>query len=101
MSNNSYLIGNAVRVSCAFTDAAGIASDPADVVLLVREPGAVSNAIHAVAEGFLKKVAPGRYTADIAADKAGEWLYRFEGTGGLTAAEDGRFTVTDSPIKNN
>jgi hypothetical protein len=99
MSTNNYLIGNAVRVSCVFTDGAGIIGDPAAVTLIVREPGAEDNAIHALDGGLLKKVAIGRYSADIYANKPGSWLYRFEGTGGLTAAEDGSFTVIDSILK--
>ena len=42
----------------------------------------------------------GFYTAVVAPDAAGQWVWRWTATGAATTAEDGTFTV-DSTVGNN
>lgn len=92
MAIHEYIIGNRVRMSAAFTTAAGAAVDPTTVTLTVRPPsGAASTPSPA-------KDSTGNYHADVTPDLVGDWRYRWIGSGALVAAGEGEFLVTESRV---
>lgn len=89
---NNYMVGQAVRLSAVFSNSAGTAADPTTITCKVRNPAGT------IASYTPTKDSTGNYHYDvtIASDGNGEWLFRFEGTGAVTAAEESSFWVRDS-----
>lgn len=93
--SNAYDVGDAIRLSVAFTNSAGSAVDPGAVALKVRNPaGTVTTYTYAL--GDLTKSGTGAYYRDIDLDTAGEWAYRWAGTTSNKAATEAEFTVRAS-----
>lgn len=93
--SNAYDVGDAIRLSVAFTNSASAAVDPSAVSLKVRNPaGTVTTYTYALGE--LTKASTGNYYRDIDLDAAGEWAYRFAGTTSNKAAVEGEFIVRPS-----
>ena len=88
----NYMVGQAVRLSAVFSNSAGTAADPTTITCKVRNPAGT------IASYTPTKDSTGNYHYDvtIASDGNGEWLFRFEGTGAVTAAEESSFWVRDS-----
>ena len=92
MAANVYDIGDTVRLKGAFTNDAGAATDPTAITLTVKDPtGAVTTYTYALAQ--VVKSATGIYYYDLLISKAGDWYYRFEGTGAVATAGEEYFTV--------
>lgn len=88
-------IGDLRRVTAAFTDALGVATDPTGVVLYVRKPGALSATTYNYpADPIIVKDSTGNYHADLAIDTEGAWHYEWAGTGAVTADEEDSFYVS-------
>lgn len=91
--------GDVVRVTTdpGFTNAAGAPADPTTVNLLwkVGSGGAVTTWTRPAAgpDTQIVKDATGVYHADIPVVEAGVHYFRWEGTGAVVAAEEGRFSV--------
>lgn len=90
--SNTYLIGNAVRLSAVFRDFAGNPADPTTVTLSVKRIGGTLETPTAV------KDATGYYHYDYTPLTAGTYNYRFAGTGDVVSATEGSFTVTPTTI---
>lgn len=91
--SNVFAVGQRVRVSVAFADSAGTATDPTAVVLKYMNPRAeITTKTYALAE--VTKDSTGNYHYDIDLDIAGKWWYRFNGTGALVAANEAAFTAS-------
>jgi hypothetical protein len=91
----NYDIGDMIRLSGSFTNSAGTATDPTTVTLKVKDPsGNIDTYTYALSE--VTKDSTGAYHKDITIDEAGQWYYRFVGTGTVAAAEEGEFEVRDS-----
>lgn len=88
----TYDIGDQVRVTATLTDLAGTATDPTAVTLTVRKPDGTSTS-YTYGAGTVTKSATGVYYKDVDVDQAGEWNYRWTGTGALVVAEEGQFYV--------
>jgi hypothetical protein len=95
---NAYDIGDVVEVlswdaaesptgSTGFTDAAGALADPTAVTLTVRAPDGT------LSTPSVSKAATGRYSATVSPSQSGTWVYRWVGTGAVTAAAEGAFYV--------
>jgi len=98
MSANVYDVGDLVRVSAVFKNAAGVDTDPTTVSFKFRKPdGTVTT--WAVTAGQIVKDSTGNYHADLAVTNAGEWRHRFIGTGTVTAVEENSFLVKSSLIE--
>lgn len=96
---NSYDIGQAVRISVEFTDAAGAAIDPTTVTASYWVPGLGIVTLTYGVDANVVREAVGSYYTDIdTTDAAGEWPYRWQGTGNVTVAADGVFSVADSQL---
>jgi uncharacterized protein YfaS (alpha-2-macroglobulin family) len=97
MVNNTYVSGNEIRLSVAFQTLDGNAIDPTAVELKVIDPdGDVTTYL----PDAVVKDAVGHYHVDLTMDVAGRWYYRFEGSGAVTAAGEGSFTVNHSPFQS-
>ena len=87
---NSYDRGDLVRLRAEFKNAAGTLTNPTAVVLRVKDPaGAVTTPVTTTG-------AAGVYEHDLSLTLEGTWIYRFEGTGAVQAAEEGEVYVRNS-----
>lgn len=87
---NTYDVGDRVKIQGSFTDANGTAADPTAVAVKVRDPsGNVSTYTYALSQ--VTKQETGVYYMYVTIDEAGEWWYRFEGTGAVIAADEMHF----------
>lgn len=75
--------------------------DPTTVVCRVREPRSdapITVAATKVGVVTVEGKTYMRYTAEVITDIAGDWYYRFEGTGAVTATAEKRFSVRASKV---
>ena len=83
---NEYFKGQTVRITGTFS-VAGTATDPDTVTLTVRNPaGLETSYIYAAAQ--ISRVSAGVYYANVSLDKAGRWIYKWEGTGEVPASTE-------------
>jgi len=87
---NIYDRGDLVRLTCAFTDAAGAAADPTAVAVTIKAPD------DTVTTGAATKSAVGSYYFDLSITQSGVYAYRFAGTGAVQAAAEGQLRVKPS-----
>lgn len=93
---NVYDRGDVVRVSAAFTNPAGAATDPTTVRVLYKYfESAVTTLVYPT-DAALVKDSTGNYHVDIDLIAEGVWSIRIEGTGVLTAAAELQVNVRDS-----
>jgi hypothetical protein len=96
----TYELGYLVRVTGTFTDpnSSDDPIDPTAVKLYVQNPaGAVSELVY-LTDTDIVKSGTGVYYADIDANVAGKWYYRFVGTGAAQAAKQSVFKVRGTDI---
>lgn len=93
MSIDVYDIGDLVRVSGAFTNAAGTATDPTAVSLKVIAPDGTQTTYVYGTDAEVVKDSTGNYHADLSVSAAGDWHYQWIGTGAVQAAQGGQFVV--------
>lgn len=89
---NTYDKGDLVRVTAAFTNAAGTATDPTTVVCRVKSPSSTTMYTY-LTDAALVKDSTGNYHLDVSANESGQWWYRWEGTGAVQQAEEDSFIV--------
>ena len=94
---NIYAKNSLVRVSADFT-LATIDTDPSTIKCYYKDPtGTITTLVYGT-DGALVKDSAGKYHVDISAATSGNWYYRFEGTGTVTAANENEFIVPLSQI---
>ena len=97
---SDYIVGQLVRLSATFTDAAGAAADPDTVRLLhkpMSAPGATLQTLTYPGEGTsIVRDSLGQYHADISMDDPGTHYWRWESTGDAQAAAQGQFSVASA-----
>ena len=96
MSCQQYNLGALVTVRGAFTDPATAAAiDPDVIKLSVLTPDGVVTTYVYGTDDLVKKTADttGQYSADLNAQQAGWWYYRWWSEGIGQAAREGRFKV--------
>lgn len=82
-----YSVGDLVKLTATFTDAANALEDPTAVAFTVYAPnGATSTPV-------VTRVSTGVYTALVSATQEGDWEWRAVGTGAVQAAKRGEFHV--------
>lgn len=91
-----YDIGDQVRVTTTFTDLAGVVADPSTVTCDVKTPRGVSTAYVYGTDASLTKTSTGIYNLDLDLTEAGTWAWKFNGSGSLKAADQGRISVRKS-----
>jgi hypothetical protein len=98
-----YDCGDVVRLSAAFADADGIATDPEVVVLRVRN--AAGTHVYSFADDSILQAVSGSpvgptvggYYRDLQLEVSGEWFYRWECSGAtIETAEESRLFVRPS-----
>jgi hypothetical protein len=94
---NVYAKDNLVRISTVFT-LAGVSTDPSTVRAMYKDPNNVVTTLTYGTDAALVKDSIGTYHVDIPVTTAGNWWYRFEGTGACVAANEGEFVVSLSQI---
>ncbi len=95
---NTYDLGDLVRVTGTFKNAAGAAIDPGTVAFKLRAPaGTVTSYVYG-ADSALVRDALGAFHVDVSAVASGTWHYRWESTGTGQAAEEGSFVVEGSAL---
>jgi hypothetical protein len=93
--SNVYDIGDCVKFSVSFTNDAGVATDPTAVTLDVQDPSG-NEITYTYAAGTVTKSATGAYYKTVVIDEAGEWYYRWAGTGAVVAAAEAMIWVRES-----
>lgn len=96
MSANSYDVGDVVRVTGAFTNSAGTATDPTTVKHKFTTPAGVTTTYTHGTDAQLVKDSTGNYHVDIDVTAKGKWRYRWEGLGSGKSALEGYFEVRES-----
>ena len=96
---NTYTIGQATRLSAAFTETpGGSPADPTTVTLYVRTPDrALSTHVYGV-DGNVIKDSTGIYHYDFTPAEPGTHAYRWEGVGAVTDAAEVQFFVPQSKV---
>lgn len=95
---NYYDMGDLIRLSLVFTNAAGAATDPTTVSLKVRTPDGVEST-YTYANGDITKDSTGNYHYDLSATKAGVHTCYATGTGTVQAGSSVlTFTVRANPF---
>lgn len=98
MTARTHDIGDQVRISGVFTNAAGTATDPTTVTLkLLRPDGTVTTLVY-LTDVELVRDSAGNYHADVipVAGENGIWWFRWAATGAVQAADEQAFFVRPS-----
>ncbi len=91
---NYYMVGQAVRLSAAFTDADGVAYDPPSVTVTTHDPaGTVSTHNY---PGDVTRAGIGAFYVDVVGGVPGTWTYRVEAQD--QAAAEGQFFINASEV---
>lgn len=92
-------LGDPMRFRAEFFDLSDdkTSADPTNVRFMLLTP-ITEQTIPVSYPGNLIRDAVGSYHYDTIATEAGEWAYRFEGSGAVVAAEDGISVVKSSPF---
>jgi VCBS repeat-containing protein len=85
---NTYVRGQAVRLTGTFRDITGTLANPTTVTLTVARPDGTNPAT-----APLTSVSTGVYAFDLTLDAEGTWAYRWAGTGAVVAATEGAMYV--------
>jgi hypothetical protein len=86
---NHYQVGDKVRGSAAFTNAAGSAIDPGTVTFRFRHQDGAATIYTYLTDAELVRNTTGCYHVDFSVGTAGLWYYRFAATGtGQSAGEE-------------
>lgn len=93
---NTYDVGDVVRITGTFTNAASGAVDPGTVYAKYKDPSGTVTTLTYLVDVALVRVSAGVYYTDVNADETGRWYYRFSSTGTGQAMEEGAFLVRQS-----
>lgn len=94
-----YQPGDTVRLSTTFL-VAGVATDPTEVTLTVRNPAGTSTTYtYTLTE--VTKDSTGVYHKDLTVATAGVWEWKWEGTGAAAGIDEGAFTVEETILGSN
>lgn len=85
---SAYHLGQSVKLSCAFTDAAGAAANPTTVACKVEKPDRTETTYTSATTPAVSNPSTGTFELVISADQSGMWTYRWEGTTGTTTPRD-------------
>lgn len=91
-----YDIGDLVRLSGVFTDAAGADHDPTEVYCQYTDPSGNVTTLHYGVDIALVRDSEGHYHIDVNVDEAGRWPYRWYATGTGQSAGTARLVVRDN-----
>ena len=90
------IAGTTVRCSVKFQDSNGADVDPTSVIFKYRPPSGVIVSYTYPSASEVIKDSVGDYHSDVLANSAGNWDWKWEGTGSVVAVSEGSFTVSES-----
>lgn len=93
---NEYALGTDVVCSVIFENNLGAEADPTTVTFRLRDPEGESTAFVYNDDAQVVRTAAGRFYVIVDASKPGTWIYRFESTGAVKAADEESFKVLES-----
>jgi hypothetical protein len=90
--------GDLVRVVASFVGTDGVTpANPSMIHLLVKSPdGSVATYRFGAPGASIIQVGSAAYARDLDVSQVGSWYYRWEGTGGVQAADEWALVVTRS-----
>jgi len=89
-------IGDGITLTETFTDVNGVLTDPSTITCAVKAPnGSTTTYTYASPATSITWVSTGVYALDLTLDEAGEYRYRWYGTG-VVASDQGRINVRKS-----
>jgi hypothetical protein len=90
----SFEVGQKKTITVTFRNAAGTAADPTGVTLEIRNPstGARTTYTYGV-DAALVKDTTGVYHYDVTLSAAGDWVFRWVGSGTIVAVDEGVISV--------
>lgn len=89
----NYMVGNTVRLLVVFRDAFGVATDPATVILAIKQPNAsFENANY---PGTITRKAFGEYQYDFVATQPGTHYYQWKGNATTQIISEGTFDISE------
>jgi hypothetical protein len=94
MAVNTYDKGDTIRL-WAYFKVSSVYTDPTAIALKVKSAAGVTTT-YTYALGTVTKSTTGIYYKDVSLTDDGIWYYRFEGTGTVAAAAEGKFEVRRS-----
>jgi hypothetical protein len=89
VADNTYEVGDLVRLSAEFRIGSTL-TNPTSVVVTLKDPDGTTTSPSAVNDGT------GLYYADVTLNKPGVWHYRFQGTGAVQKSGRGHVNVAAS-----
>lgn len=92
---DTYDIGDQVTLQATFRNLAGALTNPTATTLKYKDP---AGNVTTVNDGDLTTASTGIKTYAVVVDEAGQWWYRFSGSGAVVAAEEGSFTVRPQQV---
>ena len=95
---HTYDIGDVVRCSAVFTNAAADGVDPATLVFTFLDPSGTKGSYTYGVDAEVVRVEAGTYYVDIPITVSGTWRCRWVGTGLNAAAGDAFFVVRSSVL---
>jgi hypothetical protein len=98
MTINVYDKGDLVQLPASFVNDSNVATDPTGVSVKVMKPDGTTVTYTYLTDVEVVKDSTGNYHLDLAISLAGVYKYKWFGTGAVTTAEGGQFTVKPSPI---
>lgn len=90
------IVGNTKKLLVEFRNESNALFDPDTVTVKYRCTGGALQTFTYPADSEIIKSATGKYHHYCYLDMAGDWDYRWEGSGSLAAASEGRFKVDSS-----
>lgn len=96
MSVNTYQTGNIIRLSVSFTNLAGAAVDPTTITFQVQDPSSAQTTIVSPDARIIRDSLGNFHVDYTLPDLFGRYIYRFAGTGSITAAAEKVFVVLHS-----
>lgn len=95
----AYSLGQSVKLTGTFTDAAGAPANPTTVTCTVREPDGTETTYTSATTPAVANPSTGTFTLLLAPDASGMWVYRWAGaTGTTTPTDEERFHVLRSIV---
>jgi hypothetical protein len=90
---NEYGLGDLVRITGTFENAAGVDIDPTSVFVKYKDPSGNETSLEFGVDAEVVQDATGIYHVDVDANEAGDWPYRFESTGTGQAGRETEFSI--------
>lgn len=91
----TYDVGDSIKLTFTVRDEAGALINATTTIVVTKPDGTAVNPAPTISNP-----STGAYTAVVAPDQVGTWLYRWTATGAATTAEDGQFFVEQAAAAN-